>query len=234
MDCNSDQCHLIFHTIIPTMGVLTAAFIFLSPMRTVNMASAAKSLKGINPDPFPFMIMNCFAWIFYGLYSKDNFVISCNIFGYLLGTYYTLVSYGLANEGESNFRRSAQITILPLSTYVLVGSWVAFQFVSDQSTSKTILGVITVTLLVAFYVSPLSEMYQVIKKRDSSTIDPLLACACFLNGSLWTIYALFIADPFIWIPNGLGVILSAAQIVLRLVYRRTPEKPELKHEDTMI
>ncbi|KAH6564996.1 hypothetical protein BASA62_007589 [Batrachochytrium salamandrivorans] len=76
--------------------------------------------------------------------------------------------------------------------------------------------------------APLSGFYSVIKNKDASSIDPILAAASLVNGSLWSIYGLALGDAFIWSPNLLGVVFCVVQFVLMAVYpNRSPYEPPL-------
>ena len=35
------------------------------------------------------------------------------------------------------------------------------------------------------------------------------------NGLLWVTYGLTIADPFVWVPNSMGVVLAATQLAVK-------------------
>ncbi|KAH6579315.1 hypothetical protein BASA60_003329 [Batrachochytrium salamandrivorans] len=66
---------------------------------------------------------------------------------------------------------------------------------------------------------PLSDLANVIRSRDASTINPVLAFCSLLNGSLWTGYGFAISDPFVWGPNIVGVVLTLVQLGLIVVFR---------------
>jgi solute carrier family 50 protein (sugar transporter) len=51
-----------------------------------------------------------------------------------------------------------------------------------------------------------------------------------LNGIFWTAYGLAILDPFIYVPNGLGAVLGAVQILLCVIFPRR-KKPTSKEEE---
>lgn len=42
------------------------------------------------------------------------------------------------------------------------------------------------------------------------------------NAAFWTVYAISIADFYIMIPNGLGVLLGIVQVFLVLIFPRLP------------
>jgi len=116
---------------------------------------------------------------------------------------------------------------------------------NSDKISQSIVGYVVNFNLVFFYGAPLSAIGRVLKTRRSNTLHiPTMAMNTF-NSVFWTAYALApqINDPFIYIPNGLGVILGVIQFFLWMVFPRTPldetssNRPastslEIKHGET--
>ena len=67
-------------------------------------------------------------------------------------------------------------------------------------------GSVAVFNLLVFYASPLSNLVAVVKTRDASSIYAPLSVISVINGSLWTIYGLFIQDYFVMGPNAFGAV----------------------------
>ena len=67
--------------------------------------------------------------------------------------------------------------------------------VDDLETARKLLGTTSVLILVVFYASPLANLYQIIKKKDATSLSLPLAIACGINGVLWTSYGFAIKDP---------------------------------------
>jgi len=89
--------------------------------------------------------------------------------------------------------------------------------------AQMIVGYVVNFNLVFFYGAPLSAINQVIKTKRNNTLHvPTMitntSCAIF-----WTAYAVApqINDPFIYVPNGLGVLLGIIQFVLWTVFPTT-------------
>lgn len=60
----------------------------------------------------------------------------------------------------------------------------------------------------------------------SPTLSPFLST---INGTLWVIYGLAVANPFVWAPNGMGAIFGAIQIALCLIFRSKPVAAEVEN-----
>lgn len=73
---------------------------------------------------------------------------------------------------------------------------------------------------VIYYAAPLSTFSTIVRKRDASSINLLLAAANTMNGSAWLAYGLAMGSPFIWAPNGFGALLGIVQMALKAVFRQ--------------
>lgn len=80
-----------------------------------------------------------------------------------------------------------------------------------------VLGVYATIICIVLFASPLSTIASVLRTRNAASIlAPLTASQC-LNCLMWTIYGVFAAkDPFVWGPNGTGLVLGLIQLALKL------------------
>ncbi|KAJ7557798.1 hypothetical protein O6H91_04G010700 [Diphasiastrum complanatum] len=71
-------------------------------------------------------------------------------------------------------------------------------------------------------------MKLVITTKSVEYMPFLLSLASFVNGLIWTSYAfLGRLDVFIIVPNGIGSLLGALQLVIYFIYYKKPtEKKE--------
>uniref|UniRef100_J3L1Q3 Bidirectional sugar transporter SWEET n=1 Tax=Oryza brachyantha TaxID=4533 RepID=J3L1Q3_ORYBR len=92
-----------------------------------------------------------------------------------------------------------------------------------------IVGILCVFFGSIMYFSPLTIMGKVIKTKSVEYMPFFLSLVCFLNGVCWTAYALIRFDIYVTIPNGLGALFGAVQLVLyACYYRTTPKKQPTK------
>ncbi|GMN43931.1 hypothetical protein TIFTF001_013140 [Ficus carica] len=68
------------------------------------------------------------------------------------------------------------------------------------------------------YASPLSAMKTVFLTKSVEYMPFLLSFILFLNGGVWTAYALLAKDLFVGLPNGTGFFLGALQLILYAIY----------------
>lgn len=84
-----------------------------------------------------------------------------------------------------------------------------------------IVGYVVNLNLVFFYGAPLSAIGKVLRSKRS---DALHVPTMMMNtncATFWTVYAIAINDPFMYVPNGLGVVLGAIQLVLWVVFPKS-------------
>lgn len=83
---------------------------------------------------------------------------------------------------------------------------------------------LTVNLnLLFFYGAPLSTITQVLKTRSSASIHVPTMITNTASATFWCLYGTAVMNLFIAIPNAIGVILGAVQIVLYVIFPRKTE-----------
>ena len=103
--------------------------------------------------------------------------------------------------------------------WTVIVSVVAFAHVTAK-TRELIVGFAVNINLLFFYGAPFSSIVQVLKERNSESIHIGTMITNSLNGIFWMAYGLAVADPFIIVPNGIGVFLGVVQGVLVLLLPR--------------
>lgn len=108
---------------------------------------------------------------------------------------------------------------------VVVGVIVAwFTFIScivfipmDSKHREFIIGIAVNINMSFFYGSPLSIIFKVIKTKDSSWIHRQTMIMNTLCALFFLIFGIGQMDYFLIVPNGIGVLLGAVQLFLRLL-----------------
>ena len=99
---------------------------------------------------------------------------------------------------------------------------------SEQSSNannvaQSIVGYVVNFNLVFFYGAPLSAISRVLRTKRCDSLHVPTMIMNTSNAVFWTSYALApqINDPFIYVPNGLGVLLGTIQFFLWMVFPKT-------------
>jgi solute carrier family 50 protein (sugar transporter) len=77
------------------------------------------------------------------------------------------------------------------------------------------LGYVGVGMVIVMFGGPLATIKTVLKEKSTASLPFGFTIASFVNCVAWTGYgAMVIHDPFIWVPNALGLASSIAQLGL--------------------
>jgi len=96
----------------------------------------------------------------------------------------------------------------------------------SQNIGQTVVGYVVNFNLVFFYGAPLSAIGRVLKTKRSDMLHAPTMAMNTTNSIFWTAYAIApqIRDPFVYVPNGLGVVLGAIQFALWIVFPRNTKQ----------
>jgi len=113
------------------------------------------------------------------------------------------------------------VTLMGFTFLNIAGAALSFILFKDNyDAAKNCMGIVCIIVLCAMYVSPLTSMAEVIKTKNSSSLNTLMTIASFINGFLWLVYGLFFNDFYVWFPNGLGVISALIQVCLIVMFHK--------------
>ncbi|XP_062084851.1 bidirectional sugar transporter SWEET16-like isoform X2 [Humulus lupulus] len=98
------------------------------------------------------------------------------------------------------------------------GAILLTQFLLHGDTRIDIAGLLCMIFSMIAYASPLSAMKTVYLTKSVEYMPFLLSLIFFLNGGVWTVYAVLAKDTFVGIPNGTGFFLGSLQLVLYAIY----------------
>ncbi|XP_077242526.1 bidirectional sugar transporter SWEET6b-like [Tasmannia lanceolata] len=213
--------------IVGIIGNIISFCLFISPAPTFYKIWKKGSVEQFSPIPYLATLLNCMLWVFYGLpivHPNSLLVVTINGTGFVLEAIY-LSMYFLYSTKEQRLR-ALKFLVAELVFMVIVVI-VVLTTAHTHSKRTLIVGVLCVIFGACMYASPLSVMKLVIETKSVKYMPFYLSLANFLNGICWTAYALIRFDIFITIPNGLGALFGAVQLILYgCYYRSTPEDDE--------
>lgn len=167
----------------PGLGVVTSNATFVSPLAHVRRARASGDFSSINAAPFAAIVANCMGWCAYAFGTRDWFVFWSNAPGVLLGLFF--VSSAMQHTKCSSLLARLERQLLVQTAVTLVGGAVAAIALRDADRAMSVLGAVAVFHLLVFYSAPLSDVVNILKQRDSSSLLwPLIATSA-VNGLLW-------------------------------------------------
>ncbi|PKI44114.1 hypothetical protein CRG98_035492 [Punica granatum] len=204
--------------------------IYLRSTFTVKRIIKSKSVEQFSCMPYAMTVLNCLLYTWYGLpfVTQNNLLISTvNGTGAMLEFIYVLVFIIYAPKKEKARILGVLVFVLSVITSVALVS----MFGVPVKCRKLLCGLVAAIFCIVMYASPLSVMRLVIKTKSVEYMPFCLSLFVFLSGTSWFIYGLLGADPFVFVPNGLGSVLGMMQLVLYAIYREKDMKSKKTVED---
>ncbi|WCJ26544.1 Bidirectional sugar transporter SWEET4 [Euphorbia peplus] len=214
----------IIRNVIGIIGNILATFLFLSPMPTFVDIWKKKSVEQYSPMPYLATLVNCMVWILYGLpmvNPNSILVITINGIGTTLELTYVLLFIVFSDNKK---RLKVVLSLLVGLIFVAIVALLVLNLAHSHKKRSLILGTLACCLNIIMYASPLSIMKLVITKKSVEYMPFLLSFASFINASAWIAYAIIRFDPFILTPNGMGSLLSLAQLILYCMYYKSTKR----------
>ncbi|KAH8061362.1 sugar transmembrane transporter [Aureococcus anophagefferens] len=199
-------------TIAPTVGTVVANAMFLASLPAVLAARRAGDLGSLNPTPWAFILVNCLAWLHYGYLNGNPYIYWSNAPGCLLGLFFTLTGASLGSPAQVAAMEKVAVGFAAVH---VAASFVTSLYLTSPKQKQLVAGYVANVILVIYYGAPLSTLAEVLATKDAASIFAPLCALNGANGLLWVTYGLTIADPFVWVPNSMGVVLAATQLAVK-------------------
>ncbi|KAL9230575.1 hypothetical protein vseg_005910 [Gypsophila vaccaria] len=221
---------LITRSVVGAIGNAISVFLFVSPTPTFVSIYKKKSVEEFKADPYLATTMNCMLWVFYGLpivHPKSILVVSTNASGLAIQFVFLLIFFIYADK-KSRLKVLGWAAAEILFMIVVIS--ITLLCFHTTKTRSFFVGTLCVIFCLGMYVAPLTIMRKVIKTKSVKYMPFWLSVGNFSNGVIWTIYAFLPLDQWILIPNGLGAISGAAQLILYSCYCKTTPKDYVDDE----
>ncbi|XP_069041108.1 sugar transporter SWEET1 isoform X2 [Lepisosteus oculatus] len=184
---------------------------------------SSRSAENVQFLPFLTTCLNNLGWLYYGTLKKDGTLIVVNAIGAVLQTLYILSYYYYTTH-----RR--KVLMLTLSAGgVLCGGYLYFSvLVGDEHSRLNQLGLICSTVTVSMYLSPLTDLVNIVRSGSVRCLSFPLTVATFLTSTSWTLYGLQLQDLYIMVPNTPGIITSLVRFWLFWRFPMPQEEPSYR------
>ncbi|KAM0979574.1 hypothetical protein ACFX13_015696 [Malus domestica] len=211
----------LVRTIIGIIGNVISLCLFLSPIPTFYRIVKQKAVSDFKPDPYVVTLLNCALWLFYGMpfvHPDSILVITINGIGFVTELAYIFV-FLIFSPGSQ--RLKVFIALVVEVVFFVIVVFVTMYVFSTTKERSLVVGIICIVFNILMYVSPLTVMGIVIKTKSVKYMPFYLSLANFFNGVIWLVYSLLKLDINILIPNGLGTISGALQLILYAAFYKT-------------
>ncbi|ESR46680.1 hypothetical protein CICLE_v10002302mg [Citrus x clementina] len=210
------------------LGNLTTGLVYLSPAKTFWHIVQRRSTEEFESIPYISKLLNAYFWVWYGIVKPNSVLVaSVNGFGAALEIIYVIIFLIFAPpmmRGRTAVLAGVCDVVFPGTTVLVT------QIFFDRDVQIKVSGFLSLCFSMVAYSSPLSAMKTVVATKSVEYMPFLLSFILFINGAVWTVYAVLTKDLFIGIPNGSGFILGTAQLVLYAMYWK-PKSSSMKISD---
>eukprot|EP01018_Ginkgo_biloba_P012405 Gb_17603 [translate_table: standard] len=219
------------HLVIGILGNVFGMALFLAPVVTFYHVIKRGSTEDFSGIPYVAALANCLVYTWYGLplVTSDNILVSTiNGAGAVLETAYICIYLAFAPP-----KNRTKVMKLFIGVWVLFAVIVVVSFTLLHHTARLMfIGTIGTVLSVCMFAAPLSIMKLVIETRSVEFMPFFLSLFVFLCGFSWVVYGSISRDIFLAVPNGLGALLGAGQLVLYCMYKDfMPSRSEIPKAD---
>lgn len=204
---------------IGIVGNIISLLVFTSPIKTFWKVVKRKSTENYKGAPYITTLLSTSLWTFYGILKPDILVVTVNGAGAIFQlTYVTL--FLMYAPKDKKIKTAKLVAILNAG---FLGVVIAITLLAMHgSLQTTFVGVLCAALTIGMYAAPLSAMKRVIRTRSVQYMPFFLSFFLFLNGGVWSVYAVLVKDYYIGVPNVVGFVLGSAQLILYMIYRNKP------------
>ncbi|XP_071722077.1 bidirectional sugar transporter SWEET17-like [Rutidosis leptorrhynchoides] len=204
---------------IGLIGNIISVLVFLSPVPTFWRIVKNKSTEDFECVPYVCTLLNSSLWTYYGIIKPGEYLVATvNGFGILVESIYVLLFLIYAPTMMRN-KTGALFGALDLG--FLAAVVLVTQLALKGEIRLDVLGVVCAGLNIIMYGSPLAAMKTVVSTKSVEFMPFWLSFFLFLNGGVWAFYAVLVRDYFLLVPNGIGFLLGAAQLLLYVIYRNS-------------
>ncbi|KAM5554496.1 bidirectional sugar transporter SWEET17 [Rosa sericea] len=203
-------------TIFGVLGNIMSGLLYLSPTNVFVRIAKRRSTEEFESIPYISKLLNAYFWVYYGFIKPNSVLVATvNVFGAAVEIVF-LTIFLLFAPPRMKVRTAILVVVLdvafPGATILLT------HFLLDGDKRIDVAGLWCVIFSMIAYASPLSAMKTVVALQSVEYMPFLLSFIFFLNGGVWTVYAILAKDLFVGIPNGSGFLLGTAQLILYFIY----------------
>eukprot|EP00164_Ancoracysta_twista_P016888 GFYU01028541.1.p1 GENE.GFYU01028541.1~~GFYU01028541.1.p1 ORF type:complete len:214 (+),score=26.61 GFYU01028541.1:30-671(+) len=200
------------YMLVSTVATFTSASLYLSPLPNVNEIWRNGSAGNFSVFPFQCMFLNALLGFLYGDLVSNSTIMVVNGFGVGCGVYYLYVFHDVAKDKEPVERGFVVLLFI-------IMSFITYVFYAVPAMDAALhAGTITSCVCIIMFGSPLAKVFTVIQNRTTDGLSFNLSAVTVANTLLWILLGLMVRDPFIVVPNFLGLLLGLMQLALFWMY----------------
>lgn len=198
----------------------------LSPLRLITDIRMQKSVLSYSPFPLIALTACGYQWSFYGFFAYTEtanvgflMLIYANILGLVLGLYYMLCFHFFASAKDRSFIYAQSVGLITL----FVCEYVYCYSAQDVNSSLFFAGLLSAAISILVSFSPMVSLPEAVRQHSIDSIPVDMCVASLISSILWLFCGMLLGDPWVFIPNLIGVGFGLVQI-LAMAYLMVDEK----------
>jgi solute carrier family 50 protein (sugar transporter) len=208
---------------------------FVSPAQAALMLKKVGSVGALRINFYTMQLVNCCVWASYGLLLSNAAIIFSNVSGLAVAVFCMAIYLQVARSEEATGKQlvggatvSDSLRLVAMAMFVtgtiLAGATVAN--LSGYATgARTFMGCAGSAASCVMLAAPLQQAQLIVQLRNADVLNPLTVVLSVVNCFLWTTYGLLVANPFIFVPNGIGQLITLGQLLLLLRFGSPAQLP---------
>ncbi|XP_074319232.1 bidirectional sugar transporter SWEET2 [Silene latifolia] len=199
-------------------GNIFAFGLFVSPIPTFRRIIRNKSTEQFSGLPYIYTLLNCFICAWYGTpyVSVDNILLTTvNSIGAIFQLVYISLFITYAERQKKVKMLGLLAGVLVLFAALVVMTLSMF----DMPSRQIFVGFLSCASLISMFASPLFIIKLVIQTKSVEYMPFYLSLSSFLMSTSFFAYGMFNWDAFVYVPNGIGLVLAVVQLGLYYYYR---------------
>eukprot|EP00667_Euglena_gracilis_P023439 EG_transcript_26436 len=211
--------------VFPSIGVVLSCALYASSFPTVQWARRHHTPDALDHTTLTMQLLNCVSWMVYAILAKDLFVWWSNMPGLMLTLFYVSTILTLAGE-KGHVAVTAKVErILGMGIFCLLMEICTIAFgITDAADRQLLAGLMANTFTALMFLAPTLNVAQAIRERSAAAFVVPLVIVTLLNCSMWVGYGLLAKkDPFIYVPNAVGVVTALIQSAVIVLFGRSKD-----------
>ncbi|XP_024023670.1 bidirectional sugar transporter SWEET16 [Morus notabilis] len=215
------------------LGNIMSGLVYISPANVFWRICKRGSTEEFESIPYVSKLLNAYFWIYYGLIKPDSLLVATvNMFGAVVEIIFLTIFLLFA---PPRMKIRTAILVVVLDVVFPAAAILCTHFLLHGDTRIDVAGLLCVAFSMVAYASPLSAIKTLLLTKSVEYMPFLLSFILFLNGGVWTAYALLAKDLFVGLPNGTGFFLGTLQLILYAIYWKPKSSrrivDDLEHQD---
>ncbi|CAN0906044.1 Bidirectional sugar transporter SWEET10 [Linum grandiflorum] len=201
------------------LGNAISCLVCLAPLPTFYQIWKKKTSQGYQSIPYVIGLFSAMMWLFYAIFATDAMLlITINVFTFIMQTIYIAIFLFYATKSD-------RLTTIKLVCFLNVVGFGAICTVTLAFTHGLlrvkVLGWFCMIFSLCVFVAPLGIVRKVIKTKSVEFMPISLSFFLTLSAVMWFMYGFLKKDPYVAVPNILGLTFGVLQMVLYLIYRKS-------------